>query len=74
VTDPPTHCRKGHPLGPRLVHLSWQYCACPGATHGGHRTYHCEHVIDGVRCGDEQVPGHVGSEPPPAQTMPSLGG
>lgn len=55
----PTHCRQGHPFGPHLVQLGWLPCSCAQPYHTGHTIYHCEHVIDGKRCGDVQIPGHV---------------
>jgi hypothetical protein len=59
LPPPPTHCRNGHPLGPRLVHLTWTFCSCRQPDHNGHTVYYCEHVIDGNRCGDKQVRGCV---------------
>lgn len=42
---PPTSCRRGHPLGPRQVTVSWTPCTCERAT-AGHLYWRCNTCAD----------------------------
>lgn len=60
--EPPTHCRRGHQLGPNRVHIAWWPCQCPGALAGGHRLYCCLECDDKRIAGPEHVePGEFGT-------------
>ncbi|MFC9786405.1 hypothetical protein [Rhodococcus sp. NPDC127528] len=39
IETSPSHCPRGHRLGPRRVLVGWQACACSPRL--GHRTHEC---------------------------------
>ena len=42
----PLSCPRGHLLSAERVLIGWWACGCPGARHGGHRTWTCRRCLE----------------------------
>ena len=42
----PLTCPNGHTLVEGEVLVGWRACGCPGARHGGHRTWTCRRCLE----------------------------
>ena len=55
VESVPLSCPAGHVLSAGQVLAGWWACGCPGARHGGHRTWTCRRCMEAGVSRDECV-------------------